>query len=249
MPRSTNAARRPRRKQGQTLERRSPPTHADRAWGGAAPDDAAAPRPPLALAREPAPSVNAGYHLLAATTENAKQAVEANALRLSVELVGLQRKAINSVHEAAISTLQLAEAVSRASGPAQAADAYLEHSRNGAAALNGVAIEFFRSALGLIGALALTGVGATFDHPFAVARDDIEADALARRVAALTVQQRRVLHLIVKGLPNKLIAYELGICETTVKAHVSQVLMKFNVYSRARIIALLGRYGGFEGLN
>ncbi len=41
------------------------------------------------------------------------------------------------------------------------------------------------------------------------------------------------------GLPNKLIAYELGLCETTVKAHVSEILRKLCVYNRARAIALL----------
>jgi DNA-binding NarL/FixJ family response regulator len=31
------------------------------------------------------------------------------------------------------------------------------------------------------------------------------------------------------GLPNKLIAHELGVTEATVKAHVSRVLLMFNV--------------------
>jgi DNA-binding NarL/FixJ family response regulator len=42
-----------------------------------------------------------------------------------------------------------------------------------------------------------------------------------------------------QGLPNKLIAYELGLCETTIKAHVSGILRKLCVYSRARAIVLL----------
>jgi DNA-binding NarL/FixJ family response regulator len=48
-----------------------------------------------------------------------------------------------------------------------------------------------------------------------------------------------VLELVADGLPNKLIAYELGLCETTVKAHVSEILRKLCVYSRARAIVLL----------
>ena len=48
-----------------------------------------------------------------------------------------------------------------------------------------------------------------------------------------------MLELIADGLPNKIIAYKLGLCETTVKAHVSEILRKLCVYSRARAIVLL----------
>jgi DNA-binding NarL/FixJ family response regulator len=49
------------------------------------------------------------------------------------------------------------------------------------------------------------------------------------------------------GLPNKLIAHELGVTETTVKVHVSLVLLKFNVYSRARVIAQMSGTADLEG--
>jgi hypothetical protein len=49
------------------------------------------------------------------------------------------------------------------------------------------------------------------------------------------------------GLPNKLIAHELGVTEATVKAHVSLVLLKFNVYSRARVIAQMSGTADLEG--
>ena len=39
-----------------------------------------------------------------------------------------------------------------------------------------------------------------------------------------------------KGLQNKQIAYELKICETTVKVHVSDILRKLSVYSRTNAI-------------
>ena len=198
---------------------------------------------------DPAPHSAAGYRLLTSTREGARQAIEANALRLSLELVDLQRKAIDSVHEAAIVTLQLAEAVSRASGPTEAAEAYLKHGRERTVALNGVALEFFRSALNMMGALSLSGVGLPPDRDLAAAGPENAETDLAKRVAELTARQRRVLTLLLCGLPNKLIAHELGICETTVKAHVSQVLLKFHVYSRARIIAMFGRIGDIEGLD
>lgn len=51
-------------------------------------------------------------------------------------------------------------------------------------------------------------------------------------VATLTKRQLLVLERIVLGESNKKIAYELGIAETTVKAHVSTILSKLNVNNR-----------------
>ena len=49
---------------------------------------------------------------------------------------------------------------------------------------------------------------------------------VAERLKALTPQQDNILRLMVAGKPNKIIAYELGIAETTVKAHVTLILRK-----------------------
>jgi Bacterial regulatory proteins, luxR family len=46
----------------------------------------------------------------------------------------------------------------------------------------------------------------------------------------------RVLDMLRKGLQNKQIAYELKICETTVKVHVSDILRKLSVFSRTNAI-------------
>ena len=61
------------------------------------------------------------------------------------------------------------------------------------------------------------------------------ADLIAR-LSELTPQQMRVLQLIRQGKLNKQIAYELGVSETTVKAHVSEVLHKLNVSSRTQVV-------------
>ncbi len=42
---------------------------------------------------------------------------------------------------------------------------------------------------------------------------------------------------------NKQIAYELGVSEATVKAHVSAVLLKLGVDSRTQAVIALGRLG------
>ena len=59
---------------------------------------------------------------------------------------------------------------------------------------------------------------------------------LATRLRTLTRQQLRVLQMIRQGKLNKQIAYELEVGETTVKAHVSEILRKLNVYSRTMVV-------------
>lgn len=68
------------------------------------------------------------------------------------------------------------------------------------------------------------------------------ADLMAR-LASLTPQQARVLSMISQGLLNKQIAYELGVSEATVKAHVSAVLQKLNVDSRTQAVIQLSKLG------
>ena len=51
---------------------------------------------------------------------------------------------------------------------------------------------------------------------------------------ALTPRELDVLRLLARGLPNKLIARELGIAERTVKTHVSSILAKLDVTDRTQ---------------
>ncbi len=57
-----------------------------------------------------------------------------------------------------------------------------------------------------------------------------------RRYESLTPQQRKVLEMLVRGKPNKVIAYEMEVTESTVKAHVSAILHKLNVTSRTQAV-------------
>jgi DNA-binding NarL/FixJ family response regulator len=63
-----------------------------------------------------------------------------------------------------------------------------------------------------------------------------KAADIARRFSTLTPQQQRVLHMLRQGMLNKQIAYELDVGETTVKAHVSEILRKLNVASRTQAV-------------
>ncbi|MFK7792164.1 MAG: response regulator [Devosiaceae bacterium] len=79
------------------------------------------------------------------------------------------------------------------------------------------------------------------DLDLANAPDDDEAAALAKRLSSLTPQQVRVLMMLSQGLLNKQIAYELGVSEATVKAHVSAILQKLNVESRTQAVIAASR--------
>ena len=72
-------------------------------------------------------------------------------------------------------------------------------------------------------------------------RSDAETAALIARLSTLTPQQVRVLMMLSGGLLNKQIAYELGVSEATVKAHVSAILQKLGVESRTQAVIAAGR--------
>jgi DNA-binding NarL/FixJ family response regulator len=65
---------------------------------------------------------------------------------------------------------------------------------------------------------------------------DAETAELMARMATLTPQQVRVLMMLSEGLLNKQIAYQLGVSEATVKAHVSAILQKLGVESRTQAV-------------
>ncbi len=73
---------------------------------------------------------------------------------------------------------------------------------------------------------------------------DPEISDLIKRLQSLTPQQTRVLGMLAEGLLNKQIAYELGVSEATIKAHVSAILQKLGVDSRTQAVILLSKIGG-----
>ncbi|HUW52461.1 MAG TPA: response regulator transcription factor [Rhodanobacter sp.] len=71
----------------------------------------------------------------------------------------------------------------------------------------------------------------------AVALKNEEADAAAC-IATLTPQQFRVMTMIAEGLLNKQIAWELGVSEATVKAHMTAIMRKMGVNNRTQVALL-----------
>ena len=60
--------------------------------------------------------------------------------------------------------------------------------------------------------------------------------AMAERMARLTPQQFKVLMMVTQGLLNKQIAYDMGISEATVKAHVTAIMNKLGVSNRTQAV-------------
>ena len=74
--------------------------------------------------------------------------------------------------------------------------------------------------------------------------DDPDMARLRDRLVTLTPQQVRVLMMLSEGLLNKQIAYELGVSEATIKAHVSAILQKLGVESRTQAVIMASRIAG-----
>ena len=64
------------------------------------------------------------------------------------------------------------------------------------------------------------------------------ADEAAVRLQALTPREREVLDGLAKGLPNKTIAYDLGISPRTVEIHRANVMSKLGVRSLSEALRI-----------
>lgn len=73
--------------------------------------------------------------------------------------------------------------------------------------------------------------GKTIDAP-----TNGEIDAVAAQISSLTPTQLKVLLGVMQGRLNKQIAYDLGISEATVKAHMTAILKKLDVQNRTQAV-------------
>jgi FixJ family two-component response regulator len=70
---------------------------------------------------------------------------------------------------------------------------------------------------------------------------EAEMQKLREHYASLTPRERDVMALVVSGLLNKQVAGELGITESTVKAHRGQVMLKMKANSVADLVKMTAR--------
>lgn len=74
-------------------------------------------------------------------------------------------------------------------------------------------------------------------------REQGQIKAIQQRVDSLTPRESEVFALVVTGMLNKQIAYDLGMSEKTVKVHRARVMHKMQADSLAELVRLAYRVG------
>jgi two-component system response regulator FixJ len=94
-------------------------------------------------------------------------------------------------------------------------------------------------------AALLRAIDAAFDRIAQSETATARAEDAAVLVGALTARERDVLEGLAKGLPNKTIAFDLGISPRTVEVHRANIMAKFEArsFSDALRIAFAAGYG------
>jgi two-component system response regulator FixJ len=70
-------------------------------------------------------------------------------------------------------------------------------------------------------------------------RDDATAKAITSRLASLSERETQVLKGVVDGLPNKVIAYELGLSPRTVEVYRAGLMGKMNASSLSELVRMV----------
>jgi FixJ family two-component response regulator len=87
----------------------------------------------------------------------------------------------------------------------------------------------------------LTAIRQAVERSRLALAQEAEMQELRDRYASLTPRERDVMALVVSGLLNKQVAGELGITESTVKAHRGQVMQKMKANSVADLVKMTAR--------
>jgi FixJ family two-component response regulator len=77
----------------------------------------------------------------------------------------------------------------------------------------------------------------------ATLKDRASLQALRDRYDSLTLRERQVMALVVRGLLNKQVGGDLGISEITVKAHRGRVMEKMGARSLPELVTMADRLG------
>ena len=87
----------------------------------------------------------------------------------------------------------------------------------------------------------LTAIRQALERSCLALAQEAEMQELRDRYALLTPRERDVMELVVSGLLNKQVAGELGITESTVKAHRGQVMQKMKANSVADLVNMTAK--------
>lgn len=86
--------------------------------------------------------------------------------------------------------------------------------------------------------------GLLYSEETETSRLALDRSAETGMIEHLTPRETEILQLLAQGLPNKQIAYSLGISEHTVKFHISSIYSKLGAYNRTEAV----RIGAQNGL-
>jgi FixJ family two-component response regulator len=91
-------------------------------------------------------------------------------------------------------------------------------------------------------AALLKSVERAFEQSRESRRKAVEYESFATRYKTLTPRERQVLSLLIRGLLNKQVGFELGITEYTVQIHRAHIMQKMEADSFAGLVRLAAKF-------